>query len=234
MSLFIKNYFFELPDDIQNTIYKIIFNKCIDNIQNDKNIKYLNRLYSATNNPNNTCVYHIIPAGLISKEDEYKYKGIVSQDSFVNNTINTIKNIIYLDRKHLIDNTLHLNINTISYYLYPLFTTNKTLRKYLTYCFNLIKYYDKKLIRNIIVIGDRVDIVFTSNFECNADIYYNIMVGYNVIYNSLSNIIYSEENTIMFNKFVEIFRWIEANNILEGYNINIQKIIPIFEGHVKN
>jgi hypothetical protein len=38
----------------------------------------------------------------------------------------------------------------------------------------------------------------------------------------------------MFNKFVEMFRWIEANNILEGYNINNQKIIPIFEGYVKN
>jgi hypothetical protein len=55
------------------------------------------------------------------------------------------------------------------------------------------------------------------------------MVGYNVLYNSLSNIIYSEENVVMFNKFVEIFRWIEMNNIFEGYNIYNNKIIPIFE-----
>ena len=60
------------------------------------------------------------------------------------------------------------------------------------------------------------------------------MVGYNVIYNSLSNIIYSEENVIMFNKFVELFRWIEKNKLLEGYNINNDKIIPIFESVVKN
>ena len=231
MALFKKNYLYELPEDIQIIIYKIIFNKCIDNIQNDKNIKYLNRLYNATNNPNNTCVYSIIPKGLFSNGEEYKYKDIISQDIFINNTM---KNIIYLDRTHLIANTSHLHINTISYYLYPLFTANKTLRKYLTIRFNLIKYYNKELIQKIVVIEDRVNVIFTQSFKCNADIYYNIMVGYNVLYNSLSNIIYSEENAIMFNNFVEIFRWIEANNILEGYNINNDNIIPIFEGHIKN
>ena len=144
-----------------------------------------------------------------------------------------MKDIIYLDRTHLIENTSHLHINTISFYLYPLFTANKTLRKYLTIRFNLIKFYDKELIKNIIVVEDRVNVIFTHNFRCNADIYYLIMVSYNVIYNSLSNIIYSEENVIMFNKFVELFRWIEKNKLLEGYNINNDKIIPIFESVVK-
>ena len=36
MVLFRKNYFYELPEDIQNTIYKIIFNTCVYDIQNDK------------------------------------------------------------------------------------------------------------------------------------------------------------------------------------------------------
>jgi len=234
MGLFINNYLYELPDDIQIIIYKIIFNECIYKIQNDKNIKYLNRLYSAINNPNNTCIYHIKPKGLFSNDKYYKYKDIITQDIFINNTMKTIKNIIYLDRTHLIINTSQLHINTISFYLYPLFTANKTLRKYLTNRFNLIKFYKKELIQKIVVVEDRVNVIFTQNFKCNADIYYNILVGYNVLYNSLSNIIYSEDNTIMFNKFVEMFRWIEANNILEGYNINNQKIIPIFEGYVKN
>ena len=224
--MFKKNYLYELPDDIQVIIYKNLFNYCIIDIEKDTNIKYLNRLYRATNNPNNTCVYSIIPNDMLSNDKDYKYKRIVDHEGFINNSI---KNLIYLDRAHLIENTSHLHSNTISYYVYPLFTANKTLRKYLSIRFNLIKYYDKELIKNIIVVGDRADIIFTRNFRCNADIYYNIMVGYNVLYNSLSNIIYSEENIIMFNKFVEIFRWIENNKILEGYNISNDKIIPIFK-----
>ena len=58
------------------------------------------------------------------------------------------------------------------------------------------------------------------------------MVGYNVLYNSLSNIIYSEENVEMFHKFVELFKWVEANKVFEGYNVYDNKIIPIFE--IKN
>lgn len=224
--MFKKNYLYELPDDIQVIIYKNLFNYCIIDIEKDTNIKYLHRLYRATNNPNNTCVYSIIPKDMLSNDKDYKYKRIVNHEGFINNSM---KNLIYLDRAHLIENTSHLHSNTISYYLYPLFTANKTLRKYLTIRFNLIKYYDKELIKNIIVVGDRADIIFTRNFRCNADIYYNIMVGYNVLYNSLSNIIYSEENIIMFNKFVEIFRWIENNKILEDYNISNDKIIPIFK-----
>ena len=227
--MFKNNYLYELPDDIQITIFKNIFNYCITDIEKDKNIKYLNRLYRATNNPNNTCVYCIIPQGFYS--NDYKYKRVIDQEGFINLLM---KDIIYLDRTHLIENTSHLHINTISFYLYPLFTANKTLRKYLTIRFNLIKFYDKELIKNIIVVEDRVNVIFTHNFRCNADIYYLIMVSYNVIYNSLSNIIYSEENVIMFNKFVELFRWIEKNKLLEGYNINNDKIIPIFESVVKN
>jgi len=226
--MFKNNYLYELPDDIQIIIFKKIFNYCITNIEKDKNIKYLNRLYIAINNPNNTCIYCIVPQGFYS--DNYKYKRIIDQEGFINLSI---KDIIYLDRTYLIENSSHLHINTISYYLYPLFTSNKTLRKYLTIRFNLIKFYDKKLIKNIIVVEDRINVIFTHNFKCNADIYYLIMVGYNVIYNSLSNIIYSEENVIMFNKFVELFKWIEKNKLLEGYNINNDKIIPIFENFVK-
>jgi hypothetical protein len=237
MTLFKKNYLYELPDDIQSTIYKLVFDRCVYDIQNNKNIKYLNRLYCATNNPNNTCIYHIIPKGLFSTfGEEYKYKDIISQDIIIKDMkdMKYMKDIIYLDRSHLIENTAPLHINTISFYLYPLFISNKSLKKYLTIRFNLIKFYKEELIHKLVVVEDRVNVIFTQTFKCNADIYYNIMVGYNVIYNSLSNIIYSEDNAIMFNKFVEIFRWIEANNILEGYNINNQKIIPIFEGLVKN
>jgi hypothetical protein len=124
---------------------------------------------------------------------------------------------------------LQLNSDTISYYLYPLFTANKKLKKYLTIRLNFVKFYDKKLIKYMKVVEDRIDITFISNFKCNADIYYMLLVGYNVIYNSLSNIIYSEENVVMFHKFVELFRWIECNNILERYNISNNKIIPMFK-----
>ena len=184
--MFKNNYLYELPDDVQAIIYKNLFNYCIIDIEKDTNIKYLNRLYRATNNPNNTCVYSIIPKDMLSNDKNYKYKRIVDHQGGFTNLL--MKDIIYLDRAHLIENTSDLHSNTISYYLYPLFTANKTLRKYLTIRFNLIKYYDKELIKNIIVVGDRADIIFTRNFRCNADIYYNIMVGYNVLYNSLSNI----------------------------------------------
>jgi hypothetical protein len=234
--MFKNNYLYELPDDIQAVIYKNVFARCIANIENDKSIKYLNRLYIAVYNPSNTCVYSIKPKGMFcdyrdsDREDdsihEYKYERVALVEGFSNNDM---KSMIYLDRTHLIEDISQSRYNIISFYIFPLFTASKNLRKYLSNRINIIKYYDKRMIENIVVVEDRVDIVFTRNLKCNADIYYNIMVGYNVLYNSLSNIIYSEENVVMFNKFVEIFRWIEMNNIFEGYNIYNNKIIPIFE-----
>jgi hypothetical protein len=232
--MFIKNYLYELPEDLQIAIYKNVFANCIAVIRNDKGIKYLHRLYKAVNNPNNTCIYSIKPTGMFSDYYSdyyynYKYKRVATLENFTNKLV---KEMIYLDRTHLLENTLQLQSNIISYFMFPLSITNKHLRKYLTIRFNLIKFYNKELITIMKVVGDRVDIIFTHNFKCNADIYYNIMVGYNVLYNSLSNIIYSEENVEMFHKFVELFKWVEANNVLEGYNIYDNKIIPIFD--VKN
>jgi hypothetical protein len=234
--MFKNNYLYELPDDIQAVIYKNVFARCIANIENDKSIKYLNRLYIAVYNPCNTCVYSIKPKGMFcdyrdsDREDdsihEYKYERVALVEGF---SKNDMKSMIYLDRTHLIEDISQSRYNIISFYIFPLFTASKKLRKYLSNRINIIKYYDKRMIENIVVVEDRVDIVFIRNMKCNADIYYNIMVGYNVLYNSLSNIIYSEENVVMFNKFVEIFRWIEMNNIFEGYNIYNNKIIPIFE-----
>ena len=232
--MFIKNYLYELPDDIQFTIYKNVFASCIADIDNKKDIKYLNRLYRATNNPKNTCVYSIKPKGMYGDkccgecDSEYKYRCVAALEG----TCKThIKSLIYLDRSHLIEDTSHSQSNIISIYMYPLFTSSRNLRKYLAIRFNQVRYYDKKMIKTITVVDDRIDVVFTRHFECNADIYYNIMVAYNVLYNSLSNIIYSEENTVMFNKFVELFRWLEMNNVLEGYNMydNNNKVIPMFE-----
>jgi hypothetical protein len=140
-----------------------------------------------------------------------------------------IKPLIFLDRTHLIEDTSHLNSDIVSLYMYPLFTASRNLKKYLTSRLNLVKFYNTKMIKTITVIDDRIDILFTKNFACNADIYYNIMVAYNVLYNSLSNVIYSEENVVMFNKFVELFRWLEMNNVLEGYNMCNYKVIPMFD-----
>ena len=219
--MFKRNYFFELPDDIQTTIYKKIFSNCILYFTNDRGIKYLNRLYQTVNNPSNTCVYSIVPKGMFDNCCEYKYKRIVSLEGF-----HRLKDMIYLDRKDLLADISQLNCDTISYYLYPLFTANKTMIKYLTICFNLL---DNKMISKVKVMEDRVEIVFCNTFTCNADIYYNIFVGYNIIYNSLSDIIYSTENVLMFSKFVELFKWLENNNQFEGYYIYNKKIIPVFD-----
>jgi len=236
--MFIKNYLYELPDDIQSAIYKIVFARCITDIERDKCIKYLNRLYKANTHPSNTCVYSVKPKGMYGESDEgssegcdscdseYKYKRIAALEGTCKRHI---KSLIFLDRTHLIEDTSHLNCDIVSLYIYPLFTTSKNLKKYLTTRFNLVKYYNAKMIKTIIVVDDRIDIVFTKHFACNADIYYNIMVAYNVLYNSLSNIIYSEANVAMFNKFVELFRWLEMNNVLEGYNMCDYKVIPMFE-----
>jgi hypothetical protein len=203
------------------------------------------RLYRAVNNPQNTCIYSILPLGMFSHEEGmeqhykyYKYNRIIELDGFkkrrgnrVNGT-GAIKDMIFLDRTHLLATTLHYQVNTISYYIYPLFTAKKTLKIYLGSQLKLLGYYDKEVIADIKVIDDRIDIVFSRYFKCNADIYYYILVGYNILYNSLSNIIYEEDNGILFIKFVEIFRWIEVNNVLEGYNLYNNKIIPIFEGKI--
>jgi hypothetical protein len=190
--MFAKNYLYELPEDIQIIIYKKVFAKCIYDIDNERCLKYLNRLYRAVNNPNNTCIYSIRPKGLFydihyihDNRDSickgYKYKCVAMLENFGHNTIATsIKDMIYLDRAYLIEDTSQLQSNIISYYLYPLITSKKSLKKYLTIRFNLVKYYDKKLITNIIVNEDRIDIIFKHNLQCNADIYYNIMVGYNI------------------------------------------------------
>lgn len=225
--MFIKNYLYELPDDIQSAIYKMVFARCITDIERDKRIKYLNRLYKANTHPSNTCVYSVKPKGMYGDgcDSEYKYKRIVA---LAGTCKRHIKSLIFLDRTHLIEDTSHLNSDIVSLYMYPLFTTSKNLKKYLTTRLNLVKYYNTKMIQEITVVDDRIDIVFTKHFACNADIYYNIMVAYNVLYNSLSNVIYSEANVAMFNKFVELFRWLEMNNVLEGYNMCDYKVIPMF------
>jgi len=220
--MFKRNYFYELPDDIQTLIYKNVFTNCILYFANDRGIKYLNRLYLAVNNPRNTCVYSIAPKGI------FEYKRVASLEG-CSNICNS--KTIYLDRTHLLTDTLQLQCDTISYYLFPLFTANKTLRNYMTYRLNTI-VNDKRMIANMKVSEDRVDIVFASKFKCNADIYYNIFVGYNILYNSLNDIIYSVENVLMFSKFVELFKWLENNNRFEGYTIYNHKIIPVFD--IKN
>lgn len=220
--MFKRNYFFELPDDIQTLIYKNVFTNCILYFANDRGIKYLNRLYLAVNNPRNTCVYSIATKGI------FEYKRVASLEGCSN--LSNSKTI-YLDRAHLLTDMSQLQCDTISYYLFPLFTANKTLRNYLAYRLITIAN-DKRMIANMKVFEDRVDIVFASKFTCNADIYYNIFVGYNILYNLLSDIIYSMENVIMFSKFVELFKWLEKNNRFEGYTIYNHKIIPVFD--IKN
>jgi hypothetical protein len=236
--MFIKNYLYELPDDIQSAIYKIVFSRCITDIERDKSIKYLNRLYKATTNPSNTCVYSIKPKGMFGEDDgecgedsecvqEYKYRRIAALEPS-GTCKKHIKSLIFLDRTHLIEDITHSQSNIVSLYIYPLFTASRNLKKYLASRINLVKFYNTKMIREITVIDDRINIIFTTHFACNADIYYNIMVAYNVLYNSLSNVIYSEDNAVIFNKFGELFRWLEMNNVLEGYNMCDYKVIPMF------
>lgn len=226
MVLFRKNYFYELPEDIQNSIYKIIFNTCVYDIQNDKNIKYIDRLYRTTNNPNNTCIYSIKPQGMFSNiEKEYKYKRVAALEDYRNNKMNEI---IYLDCEHLIEKTSHIDIYTISYFVHPLLAKSKTFKKYLTIRINLSGYYDKNVIKYIKVIGDRIEITFIRKLKCNADTYYNVLVGYNILYNCLSIILYSEENITKYVKFIELFRWFERNNIFEGCIIDDCKVFSLF------
>jgi len=234
--MFKRNYFYELPDDIQSVIYRNIFSNCIRYFANDRSIKYLNRLYRAVNNPSNTCVYSIQPMEMF---DTYKHLATLegfraTREANVANAALAANALIYLDRKHLLADISHTNSDTISFYLFPLFTANKTFRNYLAYRLTTLGYYDKQMIANIKVLEDRVELVFTHNFTCNADIYYHIMVGYNVLYNSLSNVIYGEENVLMFSKLIELFKWIEDNNRFEGYYIYNHKIIPVLEGKLKN
>lgn len=228
--MFKRNYFYELPDDIQSVIYRNIFSNCIRYFANDRSIKYLNRLYRAVNNPSNTCVYSIQPMEMFDT-----YKHLATLEGFRATSASAASaTLIYLDRKHLLADISQSNSDTISFYLFPLFTANKTFRNYLAYRLTTLGYYDKQMIANIKVLEDRVELVFTHNFTCNADIYYHIMVGYNVLYNSLSNVIYGEENVLMFSKLIELFKWIEDNNRFEGYYIYNHKIIPVLEGKLKN
>jgi hypothetical protein len=157
----------------------------------------------------------------------YKYRCVAALEA-AGTCKKHIKPLIFLDRTHLIEDTSHSQSNIVSLYIYPLFSASRNLKKYLTSRLNLVKFYNTKMIREITVIDDRINILFTKHFACNADIYYNIMVAYNVLYNSLSNVIYSEANVAMFNKFVEFFRWLEMNNVLEGYNMCDNKVIPMF------
>jgi len=235
--MFFKNYLYELPDDIQTAIYKIVFADCIKYFKDDLSFIYLDRLYRTINNPSNTCAYSIKPKEMDERLlSDYKYRRVAMLEGFntrVTSVTSDTSSMIYLDRTHLTEDISQSQYDTISYYIYPLFIASKHLKKYLTIRFNLIKYYDKKLIRNITVVEDRVDIVFARSMKCNADVYYNIFVGYNVIYNSLSNIIFGEENTEIFRKLVELFKWFEYNNVLCGYNICNNKIIPILEKYSK-
>ena len=112
--MFKRNYFYELPDDIQSVIYRNVFSNCIRYFANDRSIKYLNRLYRAVNNPSNTCVYYIPPKGMFGSDSgEYKYKHLAVLEGF-----RTMNELIYLDRKHLLEDTTQPDCDTISCLLY--------------------------------------------------------------------------------------------------------------------
>ena len=225
MVLFRKNYFYELPEDIQNTIYKIIFNTCVYDIQNDKNIKYIDRLYRTTNNPNNTCIYSIKPQGMFSNiEKEYKYKRVVALEDYRNNKMS---DMIYLDREHLIEKTSQLDIYTISYFVHPLLATSKTFKKYLTIRINLSGYYDKEIIKYSMICLKKISLnkyKYINNLMDNKYEY-----NYDKIRKNFKYILEMDNKVEIINKLIDKdIKRIKSDDILINHIIDDEELEEIF------
>ena len=245
MSLFIKNYLYELPDDIQAIIYKKVYQYSLKNISDkreaidnfNKLVEYINGKSNIDNN--NHATWSIL---LCSRKDicdpYYKYFAYYADYKTDFLQLNKTKMIRY--------DSAYSSIKYIDFSIYPIqdkipsanYNYIKNILEQYAHIFISLRHYngnqrndtDKEYrnIKEIKLLNDRIRVEYTDKyiFKYYIDIYNNILESYNFILCILNiltmfnNNIYPEYNFDYMNDLRDIRDWFEYNMYFSGFKIN--------------
>ena len=255
MPIFAKNYFYELPDDIQAIIYKKVYQysliflsdkrEAMDNF--NRLLAYINGTDNIDNN--NHATWSIILCSRRDIEDPY-YKYFTYYSDYKTDflQLNKTKMIKY--------NSTYSSIKYIDFTIYPIqdripsanYNYIKNILEQYAHIFISLRHYngnqhndaDKEYrnIKEIKLLNNKIRVEYTDKyiFKCYIDIYNNILESCNFILCILNiltmfdNNIYPEYNFDYMNDLRDIRDWFEYNLYFIGFEINEDgdTIIPRF------
>ena len=232
-SSFAKNYFYELPEDIQAFIYKKIYKDTL-NIINDKKdvLENYNKLVEYIKTPiKNQAIWNIF---LCNRRDigdpYYKYFMYYADNETDFLRLNKTKMIRY--------DTKYSTIKYIDFSIYPIQdripaanynyiknTFEQYIHIYLSLQNNKGDYSNIKVVE---LLNDKIRIEFrdTYVFRCYIDIYNNILETYNFIVCILeiltmfNNNTFPEYNEGYLNDISDIRDWLKYNSFFSSFRIN--------------
>lgn len=245
MSLFAKNYFYELPDDIQAIIYKKVYQYSLKNISDkreaidnfNKLVEYINGKNNIDNN--NHAIWSIL---LCSRRDigdpYYKYFAYYADYKTDFLQLNKTKMIRY--------DSAYSSIKYIDFSIYPIqdripsshYNYIKNILEQYAHIFISLRHYngnqcndtekEYRNIKEIKLLNDIIRVEYTNKyiFKCYIDIYNNILESYNFILCILNiltmfnNNIYPELNFENMNDLRDMRDWFEYNMYFSGFKIN--------------
>ena len=245
MSLFAKNYFYELPDDIQAIIYKKVYQYSLKNISDkreaidnfNKLVEYINGKNNIDNN--NHAIWSIL---LCSRRDigdpYYKYFAYYADYKTDFLQLNKTKMIRY--------DSAYSSIKYIDFSIYPIqdkipsanYNYIKNILEQYAHIFISLRHYngnqcndtekEYRNIKKIKLLNDIIRVEYTNKyiFKCYIDIYNNILESYNFILCILNiltmfnNNIYPELNFENMNDLRDMRDWFEYNMYFSGFKIN--------------
>lgn len=244
MSVFAKNYLYDLPEDIQTLIYKETFNTTLKSINDmreaqdnyDKLIEYIKNNHF---DPYKTqAIWSII---LCYRKDlgdpYYKYFLYYADNETDFLRLNKSKMIKY--------NSTYSTIKYLDFPIYPMdknvsTESFKSIKKLLEEYTDIFlsnyaeKYYN---IKGIHLLNDKIQIEYKDShiFKCSIDIYNNIIESYNFticVFNILNmyNNLYPRYNMEYMDDLDDLRKWFEYNTFFCGFTFNEigDTIIPRF------
>jgi hypothetical protein len=241
---FVKNYLYELPDEIQTLIYKKAFKETLNSIIDMREaLDNYNRLveYIKNNhfNPYKTrAIWSIILCYKKDLGDPYYKYFLYYADSETD--------LLRLNKQKIIKyDSAYSTIKYLDLTIYPMdksittesFTNVKKILEEYTRIF-LSNYAEKySNIKGIQLLNDKIRIEYTDAyiFKCSIDIYNNILESYNFIICILNilnmyNQLYPAYNLEFMNDLDDLREWIEYNSFFCGFTLNVTGdiIIPRF------
>lgn len=231
---FIKNYLYELPEELQTLIYKKAFKETLNSISDmqealdnyDRLVEYIKSNHF---NPYKTrAIWSIILCYRKDIGDPY-YKYFLYYSD-------TETDLLRLNKQKIIKyNSAYSTIKYLNFSIYPMdksittesFTNVKKILEEYTGIF-LNNYAEKySNIKGIQLLNDKIQIEYTDTyiFKCSIDIYNNILESYNFIICILNilnmyNQLYPAYNLEFMNDLDDLREWFEYNSFFCGFTLN--------------
>jgi hypothetical protein len=252
---FKKNYFYELPDDIQAIIYKKVYQYSLKNISDkreaidnfNKLVEYINGKSNIDNN--NHATWSILLCSRRDIGDPY-YKYFAYYADYKTDFLQLNK------RKMIRYDSTYSSIKYIDFSIYPIqdripsshYNYIKNILEQYAHIFISLRHYngnqcndtekEYRNIKEIKLLNDIIRVEYTDKyiFKCYIDIYNNILESYNFILCILNiltmfnNNIYPELNFENMNDLRDMRDWFEYNMYFSGFKINENRdtIKPFF------